>query len=111
MTIRKATKQKRLDLWLDDADLTRLTELTDIWLVSRQRVIESALTYATTAKIPLYTSDHYARRQRIPLNLDGLALAQVAQLAEQIEASDGIRAALRAFHASSKQRESEQARL
>lgn len=104
--MRKATKQKRLDLWLDDADLTRLTELTDTWQVSRQRVIESALTYATTANIQLSASDRYARRQRIPLNLDGLALVQVARLAEQVEASDGIRAALRAFHESSRHPES-----
>ena len=97
--MRKATKLTRLDLWLDDADLTRLTELTDAWQVSRQRVIESALAYATATNMQPATNGHYTRRQRIPLNLDALALAQIEQLTQDGEASDGIRAALRAFYA------------
>lgn len=96
--MRKATKQTRLDLWLDDADLGRLIELTDAWQVSRQRVIESALTYAAATHMQPIASGHYARRQRIPLNLDALALAQVERLAAQSEASDSIRAALRVFY-------------
>jgi hypothetical protein len=94
---RKATKQTRLDLWLDDADLTRLTELVDTWQISRQRVIESALTYATATDLHPAVGTGYTRRQRIPLQLDALALAQVARLAKDADASDGIRAALRAF--------------
>ena len=99
--MRKATKQKRLDLWLDEADMARLTELADGWAISRQRVVESALTYATATAIdPSLALDQYARSQRIPLNLDGLAQAQVEHLAESgIEASAGIRAAIRAFYA------------
>lgn len=98
--MRKATKQKRLDLWLDEADMARLTELADGWAISRQRVIESALTYATATAIDPSAGDQYARSQRIPLNLDGLALAQVEHLAESgVEASAGIRAAIRAFYA------------
>jgi hypothetical protein len=96
---RKVTKQKRLDLWLDDADLTRLTDLADGWQISRQRVIESALTYATAVQLQPVAGNGYTRRQRIPLQLDALAVAQVDLLAADADASDGIRAALRAFHA------------
>ena len=96
---RKATHEKRLDLWLDNADLNKLTTMADGWQVSRQRIIESALTYAATANLqPTANRVRYVRQRRIPVNLDGLALAQVLKLAENIEASEGIRMALRAFY-------------
>jgi hypothetical protein len=96
---RKATRQKRLDLWLDEADLNKLTTMADGWQVSWQRIIESALTYATTANLqPTTNRVRYIRQRRIPVNLDGLALAQVLSLTENTEASEGIRMALRAFY-------------
>lgn len=95
---RKATKQTRLDLWLDDADLTLLDAMTDAWQVSRQRVIESALTHAVACGDPLTDGGAgYTRRQRIPLNLDGLALAQIDALPTDGDDSTGIRLALRRF--------------
>ena len=97
---RKATKQTRLDLWLDDADLALLDAMTAAWQVSRQRVVESALTYAVACGDRAATgAAAYARRQRIPLNLDGLALAQIDALPADGDVSTGIRLALRHFHA------------
>lgn len=34
--MRKATRQKPLDLWLDEADLVRLNEPADGWAISRR---------------------------------------------------------------------------
>lgn len=117
MTTRRATRQKRLDLWLNHADFARLTELAEAWQVSRQRIIESALTYADTArreladtaKVPRATmSESYTRHQRIPVNLDGLSLMYVDRLAKDTGAvSDGIRLALRAFYAAQRQQDQE----
>lgn len=97
---RKATKQTRLDLWLDDADLALLDAMTDAWQVSRQRVIESALTYAVARGAqPADGTAAYIRRQRVPLNLDGLALRQINALPADSDVSTGIRLALRHFYA------------
>lgn len=97
---RKATHKKRLDLWLNEADFHLLEEMADTWEVSRQRVIESALTYALARDVIARDNNgnDYRRNQRVPLNLDGLSLRQVEELSADAKRSESIRAALRAFH-------------
>lgn len=95
---RRATPRRRLDLWLDEADLRLLDTMAEQWQISRQRVIESAATAAAAGQLPAADSAGYQRHARVIVNLDGLLEEQLGRLAAVAGGtSEALRAALRAF--------------
>ncbi|MBX3015787.1 MAG: hypothetical protein KF832_29980 [Caldilineaceae bacterium] len=95
---RRATPRRHFDLWLDEADLTRLDAMANHWQISRQRVIESAVTAAAAGPLRVGDSGSYQRHRRVIVNLDGLLEEQLGRQAVVAGGtSEALRAALRAF--------------
>ena len=97
--MKQQNKTKRVDLWLNQADLALLDELTVKYTTSKQRMIESALSYISALKTPIKPQPSYVRHGRVILNLDGLASIQLEELAQcsNISYQGVLRGALQAF--------------
>ena len=93
--MKQQNKTKRVDLWLNQADLALLDELT----VKYNTMIESALSYISALKTPIKPQPSYVRHGRVILNLDGLASIQLEELAQcsNISYQGVLRGALQAF--------------
>ena len=91
-------KSNRLDLWLDENDLTTITLLAKRYNASRQRILESALAQASQSEITgAIGTEKYQRFGRVPIRLDGLAKDQIDTLTRETNLSkqDILRLALK----------------
>ncbi|MEM7534031.1 MAG: hypothetical protein AAF639_17745 [Chloroflexota bacterium] len=88
-----------MDLWLNQSDLAVLEQLTTTYNTSKQRMIETALAYCSALDTPLTPQENYKRSTRIVLNLDDLAILQLEQLSQAVNASNqtALRSALQRF--------------
>ena len=91
-------KDNRIELWLNQADLTGLAQFARHYRISSQRIIETALAQAVARGLPAeMTRQGYDHYERIPLRLDRLGCQQLEALAAQagISHQDVLRLALR----------------
>lgn len=97
--MKQLNKAKRVDLWLNQADLALLDQLITKYNISKQRMIETALSYVAALKTPQTRLPSYTRSGRVILNLDDLAIMQLEQLAKRncISHQDALRGALQVF--------------
>ncbi|MEM7533431.1 MAG: hypothetical protein AAF639_14710 [Chloroflexota bacterium] len=94
--MRKSSKGTRIDLWLDEADLSLLRGLAQDTSATLQRVIEVALSHTRPDELPSKMSA-YKRVERVSFNMDGLAIQQLDRLvaASGLRKQDVLRVAIR----------------